>query len=215
MSRIDEITAVEKEREYLEECLSRLIKQLGPIPIANKELMPFGWRKAAKGRTVWRILEEVISQNLEKNAAEFGFDYAEPAESEVGVYDFRFEYNGGHESYVNIKSAVEGGRRNKDDLSKAEGLKQFYEEVPDANLYIASFIIRFNDNMTIEIVACHVFPYTWIPDIYVNPSNNGNLQSAYYKDINDAVKRTNAEFLVEFLDALEVANEKRRRKRNA
>lgn len=90
MSRIDEITAVEKEREYLEECLSRLIKQLGPIPIANKELMPFGWRKAAKGRTVWRILEEVISQNLEKNAAEFGFDYAEPAESEVGVYDLQY-----------------------------------------------------------------------------------------------------------------------------
>jgi hypothetical protein len=215
MSRNDEIQAVEIERQYLEECLTNLIEQLGPIPIASEELMPYGWRKAAKGRTVWRILEEIISQNLEKNANNYGFDYAEPAESEVGVYDFRFEYNGGKESYVNIKSAVEGGRRNKDDLSKAEGLRQFFEEQPNANLYVASFIIRFNDNMTIEIVACHVFPYTWIPDIYVNPSNNGNLQSAYYKDISDAIKRTNEEFFEEFLEALEIANEKRRKKRNA
>ncbi len=35
--------------------------------------MPFGWRKAAKGRIVWRIIEEVISQNLETHAKELGF----------------------------------------------------------------------------------------------------------------------------------------------
>lgn len=215
MSKALEIESVEEERQYLEYCLTKLIRQIGPIPIASKDLMPFGWRKAAKGRTVWRILEEVISQNLEKNAKYYGFDYAEPADSEVGVYDFRFEYNNGEESYVNIKSAVEGGRRNKDDLSKAEGLKQFYEAYPQAKLYIATFIIRFNDDMSIEITECHVFPYSWIPDIYVNPSNNGNLQSAHYKDINDAVKRTNAEFLKEFYKALEIARDKKRRKNNA
>lgn len=49
--------------------------------------------------------------------------------------------------------------------------------------------------MTIEIVRAVVFPIAWIKDIYVNPSNNGNLQSAYYKDLNDAIYRTNEEFL--------------------
>lgn len=209
--RSTEIQAVESERQFLEKCLTNLIKSLGPIQIASEKLMPYGWRKAAKGRTVWRILEEIISQNLEKNSKAFGFDLAEPAESEVGVYDFKFEYNGGLKSYVNIKSSVEGGRRNKDDLSKAESVKQFFEEQPQAKLYIATFIIRFNSNMTIEIINCHVFPYMWIPDIYINPSNNGNLQSAHYKDISEAKQRTNKEFYEEFLKALEVAKEKKRR----
>ncbi len=80
-------------------------------------------------------------------------------------------------------------------------------------MYIASFVIRFNDNMTIDIVKCHVFPITWIPDVYVNPSNNGNLQSAYYKDLKDAVKRTNEEFLDVFEEAYELAIHKKRNKK--
>lgn len=213
LSRDELISNVENERLFLETKLKEMIKSIGQIPIADKKIMPFGWRKAAKGRTVWRILEEIISQNLELNATKYGFDSAEPAESEVGVYDFKFEYNSGNKSYINIKSAVENGKRNKDDLSKAEGLKAFYAESPDANLYIASFVIRFNDNMTIEIVECHVFPITWIPDVYVNPSNNGNLQSAYYKDLDSAVKRTNAEFIEVCEEAYAIAQEKKKKKK--
>ena len=63
--------------------------------------------------------------------------------------------------------------------------------------------------MTIEIDHATVFPIVWIPDIYVNPSNNGNLQSAYYKDLKDAVKRTNEEFHPLFLSALAFAKSKR------
>ena len=213
MTREQKINYIESERQYLEDQLTKMINRIGSIPIASKEIMPFGWRKSAKCRTVWRILEEIISQNLEMNAQSLGFDSAEPAESEVGVYDFKFIYHGGKTSYVNIKSAVEGGRKNKDDLSKAEGLKAFYTENSEANLYIASFVIRFNDNMTIDIVKCHVFPITWIPDVYVNPSNNGNLQSAYYKDLEDAVKRTNEEFLDVFEEAYELAIHKKRNKK--
>ena len=212
MTREQQIQNIESERQYLEEQLTKMINEIGLIPIASKKIMPFGWRKSAKGRTVWRILEEVISQNLENNACSFGFNSVEPAESEVGVYDFKFVYHGGKTSYVNIKSAVEGGRKNKDDLSKAEGLREFYTKNPDANLYISSFVIRFNDDMTIGIVQCHVFPITWIPDVYVNPSNNGNLQSAYYKDINDAEKRTNEEFLIVFDNACKLAIQKKRNK---
>gem|GEM_PF-5912452 len=29
--------------------------------------------------------------------------------------------------------------------------------------------------MTINIEKCVVSPVAWIPDIYINPSNNGNL----------------------------------------
>jgi len=213
MTREQQISYIEAERKYLEEQLTKMINRIGPIPIASREIMPYGWRKSAKGRTVWRIIEEVISQNFEMNARSFGFDSAEPAESEVGVYDFKFVYNGGKTAYVNIKSAVEGGRKNKDDLSKAEGLRAFYIENPNANLYISSFVIRFNEDMTIDIVRCHVFPITWIPDVYVNPSNNGNLQSAYYKDLSDAVRRTNEEFFEVFENAYEIALQKKRSKK--
>ena len=56
--------------------------------------MPYGWRKAAKGRTVWRIVEEVISQGLESQVKSLGFDSVAPADSEVGVYDFKYQYDG-------------------------------------------------------------------------------------------------------------------------
>ena len=49
-----DFTAVEVERKYLEDKLDALIKNIGDIPIANTRIMPYGWRKAAKGRTVRR-----------------------------------------------------------------------------------------------------------------------------------------------------------------
>lgn len=66
--------------------------------------------------------------------------------------------------------------------------------------------------MTVSICDAVVFPISWIPDIYVNPSNNGNLQSAYYKDLSTAVKRTNAEFIKELHEEIAVANQKKRDK---
>ena len=57
---------VENERRILEDKLNTLIMNIGDIPIASPKIMPYGWRKAAKGRTVWRIVEEVISQGLER-----------------------------------------------------------------------------------------------------------------------------------------------------
>lgn len=212
MDREKQLMQVEAERKYLETKLNQLIKHIGNIPIANTQIMPFGWRKAAKGRTVWRIVEEVISQGLESRAEQLGFDSVHPADSEVGVYDFRFCYDGNKESYVNVKSAVLGGRANKDDISKAVGLIDFYNENPTANLYVATFVISFNDDMTIGLNKCIVFPTAWIPDVYVNPSNNGNLQSSMYKDLSTAVKRTPQEFLKVLEEANQVALEKKERK---
>lgn len=191
----EDFSFVDAEREYLEKNLNLLIKKIGNIPIANTKLMPFGWRKAAKGRTVWRIVEEVICQGLESQAKQLGFDNAHSAESEVGVFDIKICYGGDKVSYINIKSAVKDGRTNKDDISKAKGLIDFYHQNPNANLYIATFVICFNSNMTIGLERCIVFPTAWIPDIYVNPSNNGNLQSSKYKNLDYAQKRSPSEFL--------------------
>ena len=67
--------------------------------------------------------------------------------------------------------------------------------------------------MSIEITKAVVYPIAWISDIYVNPSNNGNLQSASYKDLGKAQKRTNAEFIALLHDAIQVAKKKRQRNR--
>ena len=101
---------------------------------------------------------------------------------------------------------------NKDDISKAVGLIDFYNENPTANLYVATFVISFKPNMTIGLEKCIVFPTAWIPDVYVNPSNNGNLQSSMYKHLESAVKRTPAEFLECLIKENEIAMAKKKAK---
>mgnify|MGYP007000423774 len=69
------------------------------------ELFPYGWRKAAKGRTVWRLVEEVIVQNLEKNPSKYGLQNVKPATSEVGVYDLELSFKDIKQPiFINIKS---------------------------------------------------------------------------------------------------------------
>lgn len=67
--------------------------------------------------------------------------------------------------------------------------------------------------MTIEIEKCVVFPVAWIPDIYINPSNNGNLQSSKYKDLLLAQKRTNDAFIKELLKAKAIADKKKAKRK--
>lgn len=206
-----DIKEIDALRQKLQQSCDLLIKKIGKIQIGTIELFPYGWRKAAKGRTVWRIVEEIITQNLEKYHAEFKVDGVHASDSEVTVYDMKCEY-GSLKAYINIKSAVVGGKRQKDDISKAEGLKGFYDEDNERQFFVATFFIQFNPDMTIEITKAVVFPIAWIPDIYVNPSNNGNLQSAYYKELKDAVKRDNKQFLPLFQKAIAVANKKKKSK---
>jgi len=210
---VTDIRTTEKVRQELESALNRLIKDIGPIQIGTRKQFPFGWRKAAKGRTVWRILEELINQNLEGKHKEYGFSNMVPSESEVSVYDFQIRLAGEkHAVYVNIKSSVIGARTNKDDISKAIGLRDFYTQDPEREIFIATFVIHFKDDMTIEIEKCHVMPIAWLPDIYVNPSNNGNLQSSKYKNLGEAVRRTNQAFLQALEAEIEIANIKRKAK---
>lgn len=208
----NELQEVELLRKSLEDSLTKLIKKVGKVNIGSPAQFPFGWRKAAKGRTVWRIIEELITQNLEVHHGEFGITNVAPSDSEVSVYDMKCEFEGHAPLFINIKSAVLGGKRTKDDISKAEGLTSFYNEDPNHIFMIATFLIKFNTDMSVELTKAVVMPVAWIPDIYVNPSNNGNLQSSYAKDLNMAVKRTNAQFLVELNKEIEVAKEKKKNK---
>ena len=197
----------------IKESLKKLCLTIGKIAIGNKSQFPYGWRNAAKGRTVWRIIEEIVIQNLKKSAFEFGLSNVEFASSDIDVYDFKCNV---HEStvYVNIKSAVLEGKTNKDDISKALGLKTFLEEDINRNLIVATFYIKFNEveEMSVEIDDVTVFPVAWIPDVYVNPSNNGNLQSSKYKNLSDATKRTNEEFYALLVEQIDIANKKKRNK---
>ena len=204
---------IECLREGIQSSLEELVNKIGPIAIGSPKQFPFGWRKAAKGRTVWRIVEEVITQNLEKDHMELGIQNVIPSSSEVSVYDMECCLDG-KSCFINIKSAVAEGRKNKDDISKASGLHSFYIQDVERQFFVATFFIKFNTDMTISLEKVVVFPITWLKekDIYVNPSNNGNLQAAYYKDLGHAVRRTNSEFMALFQEAIRVADEKKKKK---
>jgi hypothetical protein len=73
-------------------------------------------------------------------------------------------------------------------------------------------IVFSTDPMRLDFTDCYVVPISWLPDVYVNPSNNGNLQSSKYKDIENAIPRTRSEFLSVLSAEIDVAAEKRRRK---
>ena len=159
------VEQIEALRKGLQESFDLLVSKIGKIQIGKKEQFPYGWRKSAKGRTVWRILEELITQNIEKYHTEFKIDSIIPSDSEVSVFDFECKITGNPTPvYINIKSAVLDGRKNKDDISKGDGLKEFYEKDINKNFFIGTFFIKFNDDMTIEIDHATVFPIAWIPE---------------------------------------------------
>ena len=209
-----QIEEYDKVTGYLQNSISKLMSEIGAIKIGNTEIFPYGWSKAAKGRTVWRLVEEVVVQNLEKNPERFGLESINPASSEVGVFDLELRYSDiPNPVYINIKSAVKGGRTNKDDISKAVGLIDFLSDHPDDLIFIVTIELDFSPEMEVILSNSYVMPTGWLPDLYVNPSNNGNLQSSKYKDISIAIKRDNAEFLRDLSQAKEIADEKRRKKR--
>tara|TARA_Y100000748_G_scaffold303790_1_gene310206 strand:+ start:234 stop:854 length:621 start_codon:yes stop_codon:yes gene_type:complete len=197
----------------LQESMSSLIKDIGVIKIGTKELFPYGWRKAAKGRTVWRLVEEVIVQNLEKNPSKYGLQNVKPATSEVSVYDLELSFKDIKQPiFINIKSSVRNARKNKDDISKAVGLIDFLKNNPKSLIFVITIELDFSENMEILLSNSFVMPTVWLPDVYVNPSNNGNLQSSKYKELETAIQRNNEQFLVELIKAKEIADEKRRQK---
>ena len=143
----------------------------------------------------------------------FGLESIKPASSEVGVFDLELRYPDISNSiYINIKSAVKGGRTNKDDISKAVGLIDFLSKHPSDLIFIVTIELDFSHDMKVLLSNSYVMPTGWLPDLYVNPSNNGNLQSSKYKDLSLAVRRDNKKFLEDLIEAKNIADDKKRRK---
>jgi len=139
---------IEIYRERLQSSFDALVKKISDIPIGDRNIFPYGWRKAAKGRTVWRILEEAVVQNLEADPSSLGLLEVNPSPSEVSVFDLSVKFPDlEKEVYMNIKSAVKGARTNKDDISKAVGLFDFFNEDPDRILFVATVQISFDEAM--------------------------------------------------------------------
>ena len=207
------IKEYEEISNLLQKTFEKLISNIQQISIGDRNIFPYGWRKSAKGRTVWRLIEEAIVQNLEYEPWKYNLKSVTPAESEVGIFDLALKYEGiDKKIYINIKSSVKNGRKNKDDISKAIGLIDFLTQHPDDFIFIITIEIDFSDSMNVLLTNAFIMPTPWLPDIYVNPSNNGNLQSSKYKDINLGIRRTNQEFLNELRIAKEVADQKKKRK---
>ena len=207
------IKEYEEISNLLQKTFEKLISNIQQISIGDRNIFPYGWRKSAKGRTVWRLIEEAIVQNLEYEPWKYNLKSVTPAESEVGIFDLALKYEGiDKKIYINIKSSVKNRRKNKDDISKAIGLIDFLTQHPDDFIFIITIEIDFSDSMNVLLTNAFIMPTPWLPDIYVNPSNNGNLQSSKYKDINLGIRRTNQEFLNELRIAKEVADQKKKGK---
>lgn len=204
-----EIERIERAHAEIKRAVEGVIRDLGALKIGTGKQFPYGWRKAGKGRTVWRLVEEVIVQGLESRADDLNLDSVTPAASEVGVFDVAVGLQDPNMTcYINIKAAANSGKMQRDDVSKAKSLEEFYVQNPRDQLFLATIYLDFssnNEDLRVEFVRCAVIPMAWIPDIYVNPSNNGNLQSSKYRDPSSAIKRTNEGFLKELRSAMSIA----------
>ncbi len=204
---------VERYCVRLRAALNKLCRGLGPIRIGHKKQFPDGWGKAAKGRTVWRIVEEAINQNLKRKRRALGFAQVSPSKLEASIFDVEVRFAEDlHTLHLNFKAAVAGRETEKGDISKAEKLIGFFGGDATRQLFIVTFVIAFHDNMTIEMKKCLVTPIAWLPDIYVNPSNNGNLQCRQPKTLKSATRRTNAKFIKALRSEMENADAKRKTK---
>ena len=204
---------VEGYCDRLQASLNKLCQKIGRIQIGTKNQFPDGWGKAAKGRTVWRIVEEAINQNLKKNGNDLGFSKVRPSTAEASIFDVEVALkNDARILYLNFKAAVAGKQTKKGDISKAESIVKFFDAGVNRQLFIVTFGIDFHANMAIEIKTCLVTPITWLPDIYVNPSNNGNLQCSQPSTLSGATKRKNPQFLATLKSAMKTAATKRKTK---
>jgi len=202
----DALAGVREAMDRVDTALANVLSAIGGWEVVPKELVPLGLGRAAKGRTVWRLVEEVVKQNLQVRAEELGLADVTVPEDEVGPYDCVVSTGELPSVHLNLKAAGTSGRANKDDVSKAEAIEEFYRSGgDDALLCVAVVKLEFVETR-IEFRGHQLFNVAWIPDIYVNPSNN-NLQSSKYRT--DRTERTNIDFLALLEAQLAAAHAKR------
>jgi hypothetical protein len=199
-------------QKRLTSSLEKLLKRIGRIQIGTPQQFPDGWGRAAKGRTVWRIVEEAVVQNIKARRAELGLAHAEAAPGETELYDVKVRFEQSKvDLFLNLKTAASGRETKKGDVSKADGIIRFFDMDAGRQLFIVTLVVTFSADMFIEITKCLVVPITWLSDVYVNPRNN-NLQCCQPKALANATKRTNAEFIAVLRHEMDAADVKRAKK---
>lgn len=83
--KVASLVDVENYCDRLQASLNKLCQKIGQIQIGTKNQFPDGWGKAAKGRTVWRIVEEALNQNLKKDGDKLGFGKVLPSAAEASI----------------------------------------------------------------------------------------------------------------------------------
>jgi hypothetical protein len=213
MSQVNfkQTTAFQKR---LASSLNKLLRRIRRIQIGTPKQFPDGWGRAAKGRTVWRIVEEAVVQNLKKHRASLGLAVAEVAPREVDIYDVKIRFkNSTIELFLNLKTYAAGLETKKGDISKAKRIIEFFDQDVARQLFIVRLVIRFSADMCIEIKECLVVPITWLPDIDVNYHNH-NLQCRQPKTLGGVTRRTNSKFVAALQHAIRIADAKRQKKAN-
>jgi hypothetical protein len=166
------------------------------LPIGGPEHFPDGWQRAAKGRTVWRIAELAVLQNLKRIAESEGLVDFTQAETETHPFDFHCRIARVGETQVNLKTYTDRARKGgNEDVSKALRLLDFMQSYPEVVLLLASVKIEFHDDpFGIQIGQPSVVPLAWLGDIYVNGSSNKNLMTASARRPDACIERSHAEF---------------------
>ena len=100
-----------------------------PIHLTRPDLFPYGL-EFTNARAIWKIVEEITKQNLRHYAQQLGLRYEEP----VGALDImdcilHFD-NYPHPIYVNVKASMATSTSTNNDVSKAEGLFNFFRANP-------------------------------------------------------------------------------------
>ena len=81
-----------------------------------------------------------------KDHTDFKLQSITASGSEVSVFDFECKLIRNETPiYINIKSVVLGGRKNKDDISKEIGLRDFSAEDINKTFFVSILFIIFND----------------------------------------------------------------------
>lgn len=211
---------VQSKMEAINQKVSYMLNKshLRDFQLLSREVAPEGVKPIA--RSVSWLIQQVITQNLKRYSQELGFSSIEVPQTksltnetynDIEIWDTAVSFpKDPNKYYVNIKTCSSSNSRiNKDDISKADKIVDWYRNNPDGIMLLLGVVVDFRENSLGFTGEVWVANYAWIPDIYVNPRNN-NLQSSNYK--HTSVRRTNEDFVTELRSALQIAFNKKTKK---
>lgn len=211
---------VESKMQAIKNKISLMLEKehLKDFRLLDLEVAPEGIKPIA--RSVSWLIQQIVTQNLKKYRQELEFFSIEIPETkslsndtynDLEIWDVAVSLpNEPVKYHINIKTCSSSNtRKNKDDISKADKIVDWYRNNPDSIMLLLGVVVDFREHSLGFSGEVWIANYAWIPDIYVNPRNN-NLQSSKYKY--ESKKRTNEVFVGELKKAIQIALEKKTEK---